>query len=731
MGNGRIPTISGLSLDARSAAEFRSLARERDPEMYAEGLFQLGQRLETADRLDAAVRIYTAIAAEPASLASVRRRAQSRLDAMTGVGSSALRSEFLLRRLSREAMDPAGLAGLTAASLLFRMTRVAALSRLVGAPSANFLTRGFGARAAASLLGFGVEATAFPLATRGAGLMLGREFEWGAGPIGREIAGSFLTLGAMKLMGWAAGGARFSSAPLRQAGMLGGIVLGHRLEALAGLRPRVDGATAWVDGLAMLVQVNAAGRLAHGILGPGLRSWETELELQSRSLAAVVSSQPERGPTASFALVPPPAFATALAAAPRGGTPVRRPSPFAGIPILAMAEGDESHKPHRPLQGPVFAFPPGDRQASAVEYESSQVRLVNQVRKRLAPVSTGAYDPGHAERGFRAEASFQKLAILQLLHFARKVGAEVQVFPAERLLAPFGEGDKPLPDALLREALQVPGIKTTAPWMRRVWELRIPYQEVQFGTVRPDGRYAGLRHLLDSLEDSMGRRVRLFHAGPSSMIVRFSTPAWYGRLMMANAGATATRPVYVWGSIPRDLMMAYRENRESPLGVAEQAEWVEEFAGYSHPFIITLHDLFHQGIADLHPVGLSNGAAYLYRLSQERLSRFPFTSKHLNRLADMDPGSGYDGQARSFFRFTLEVVFEQMLADAEAGRFNRENLFLYSDFLRQYRSVLKTAPPPEGRAAPFIDLFVEQIGWMQDQYTKILHELIRGGQRKP
>lgn len=295
-----------VELDPSARAEFSSLARERDPVMYAEGLLQFGQRLEAANHLASAARIFSALGEEGPS--EIRRRARVRLDAMTGMGSSALRSEFLLRRVARETLEPTTLVGLTAASLAFRTARLSALSRLLGTPSANFLTRGFGAQTAAGLLGFGVEAAVFPLATRGAALAAGRDLDWSSRQIGRELASSFLLLGAMKLTGWAAGLGSASSLR-QQAGMLAGIALGHRLESAAGLRPQGNGATVWSDALAMWFQFQAAGRLAQGIMGPGFHAWERELDGQARSLSYPQLPRAAAGPHRLFHS-PEPAFAS-------------------------------------------------------------------------------------------------------------------------------------------------------------------------------------------------------------------------------------------------------------------------------------------------------------------------------------------------------------------------------------------------------------------------------------
>lgn len=287
--------------------EVLSLAGERDPAMYREGLLQLGQRLTAENRIEAAVAIFSSLAGSAeAPEGSAGARARQQLDAINGGGSSLFRSEFLLRRLAQESMEPTALFGMGMASAAFRVTRLAALSRLASTPTANLLTRGFGARAVAGLMGFGVEAAVFPMATRLGNVALGRELDWSLNQVGREVAGSFLVLGAMKLAGFGAtsafnrahgispatgaatrltGLSRLTQRVLPQLGMLGGIYGGHLLEEASGLRPHTPGATSFVDSLALLVQFNVAGRLTHGAFGEGFARMERSLDLQTETLA--------------------------------------------------------------------------------------------------------------------------------------------------------------------------------------------------------------------------------------------------------------------------------------------------------------------------------------------------------------------------------------------------------------------------------------------------------------
>ncbi len=285
---GSLPPLTGIQMQ-----ELDSLLREINPEMFHQGLLQLGARLEQDENLEAAAAVYSALRTEP----SVQAQAKQRLDAITGVGAFGARADFLLRRLTRETLEPATLLGMGAASAAFKATRLAALSRLLANPAATRLTRGWGARTAAGLIGFGVEATVFPLATRLGNAALGRDLEWSAEQIRIEMASSFIVLGAMKMTGraissaalYSTGGARSAAnywrMPLRhatsQAGMLAGILLGHRVEEAVGLKPHLDDATTTVDSLAMLLQFNVAGKLTRDAFGKKFHQWERELEMHT------------------------------------------------------------------------------------------------------------------------------------------------------------------------------------------------------------------------------------------------------------------------------------------------------------------------------------------------------------------------------------------------------------------------------------------------------------------
>lgn len=293
---------------ASAVAAALQLADEGDAQLFFEGLWNLGRELENRDRLPGAATVYGTLlaaarsfgsqAAEPVSWRrSFEARAQERLQTMRGEGSTGARFEFLSRRLAAQALDPAMLLGMTAAGMTFRLARVATLSRLAAAPTVSILTRGLLPRAIAYSSGMFAESLAFTAGVRGGNVLLGRPQDWAPAAVGREWAAGALTLVGLRATGALARGALRGLGPgegltlgltravLPQAGMLGGILLSHRLETRLGLRPRLADGTELTDALATLLQFHVAGRLAHGMLGPQWSRLERGLDLQAEALA--------------------------------------------------------------------------------------------------------------------------------------------------------------------------------------------------------------------------------------------------------------------------------------------------------------------------------------------------------------------------------------------------------------------------------------------------------------
>jgi len=310
----RLESIWGAS----ALQELASLGRETDRPLYFESLHHLARSLRDQDHLEAAQATLAFLAESGSADSALAGRARADLDAILGRGAFGARFEFLARRFAREAANPSMLVGMTAASAVFQVARLGILARLTASPTANFLTRGLGARTLASLGAFALEAPTFALAGRGVRSVL----EGGSNPssLTQEILGSYLTLGGLKLFGalgesaarWS-GNRGLTRVLLPQVSTYFGIVAGHRLEQWAGLRPSLSNDTLWSDSLLTLLQFHVGGRLAQELGGSGLHRWQQEFEFRVRETEAL--SRPEdagRGWNLSFAEALQPAVAGVL-----------------------------------------------------------------------------------------------------------------------------------------------------------------------------------------------------------------------------------------------------------------------------------------------------------------------------------------------------------------------------------------------------------------------------------
>ncbi len=303
--------LSELGPAARTLdqAALSSLAAERDPEIFCQGLLELGRR-HSSQNPEVSVVYFGFLTgreadAEFAVPKGIRAEAEQELRTLRGEGSFGRRLEAAGRTFAREATDPGMLLAMTAGSLVYSGTRAFGLSRLLsGAP--GLLTRGWRARALAGTIAFPAEIAAFWGTHRAYHQALHPDLvSWDPGAIGREVFGLSLTLGLLKLGGAASQGAfnraygvrpgtalrlpasaRWTRPLLNQAGMFAGITAGHWAEVQLGIRPAQSADGMLLDSLVMLAQFGVAGRLSHHVMGPRYAALMTELNLRSEQLGA-------------------------------------------------------------------------------------------------------------------------------------------------------------------------------------------------------------------------------------------------------------------------------------------------------------------------------------------------------------------------------------------------------------------------------------------------------------
>ncbi|MFO1463845.1 MAG: hypothetical protein U1F66_08695 [bacterium] len=697
------PYLAGLETDA----ELRALSRETDPELFFEALLHYGISRESRGDVETAARIYARVAEQEA----FRDRANQRLDAVLGRGAFGPRAEFLARRLAREASDPATLVAMGMAGAAFRLMRLTVFTRLALHPSAHWLTRGFGARALASAAGFAVEAPTFTLAGRLANEALGRESDWSRDALSRDIASSFLVLGALKLGAWGSGtsyrywngtgsglGSRTLGALFQQGGTLAGILLGHRLEQAAGLRPAMDGATTLTDSLAMLLQFHVAGRLGRQAFGENLSRFELELDHRTASLA---DSLPLRRPAEESLNIFQPALAMAAIGEGKGL------SPGSGWTVPGGAVEQ-------------YRYPPGGAEGrpKPLRYPPELRRLWEELQPQLQAVP---YE-GSAEQILARRADFEtgdRLWLAQIEDFARLVSGRVEVHGPERVLEPFtSQILRPNPE-LLHRALEIAGGRG------KVFELSLPFANASFGRPNEKGYYSNLRNLMSQVEDALGKGVLLGYSRGGRLTVRLPNFALWEALLIARFGEHAHRLIPVDGLIPRDSVMRLRGKLLAPVGLLLQPAPIHELNGRVHPFFVAFHDLFHATMASMLPANLCRTSSLLYFSALRGLPNSSLKQEHLNRLADLDPGSEFNGNPDDFIRYSLAHYWKSFAQEVDTGTLNQGRMMQYIHFLDRYRGMLRQASTLVESDPFFLGRYEVRIGEFQKQLSDLLRQALQ------
>jgi len=364
--------LSNQISDLAARTELRSLANEQDPELLGAALRSFAIRQESRGRSDLAIGIYQLMAGAPEAYGEGEARlANDRLEALRGRGSIGARFEIFAQNFVREVSDPASLTGMALAGGVFQGMRLASYARLLASPSANFFTRGFGARALSCGLGFLAEAPAFSLGIRSTNAMLGRSQNWEATTLSHELAASYLTLGALRLSGAGgsalygrlnpAGRGLLSRGLVQQVSMLSGITTANWLEQQAGLRERTSGANLLANSLASLLHFNVAGRLLHGLPGG---EFSQRLQAQQARLERLPPSGFRTESGIGSRRSPVLVGADSVFMSSIDGTPSERPPPLS-------SGGNDSRGAARPSQPP----PARDLKAELTSIESSLAPL--------------------------------------------------------------------------------------------------------------------------------------------------------------------------------------------------------------------------------------------------------------------------------------------------------------------------------------------------------------------
>lgn len=387
-----------LRADAGAALEeWISLSRESDNELFYQSLLALAHRLEERASPEVVGRIYHFLIHSPESPSGVAARARTRFQVLAGQGPFLSQLEHGLSRVVSASTSAEFLLGMTAGGLAFRVGRLWALQRLLGAG-----LRGGGLNLLASTAGLTTEAGAFLLTSRAIRTWNGPVGPWTVENVGREYASTWFLLGGLRLAGWGMGHAhrgvqstwrgswpaRIPAEVFRQAGMAGGLLGVHSAAMGLGLEERrsLPSLLAQVGG--EWVTFNVGARVAHRLLGPQVAGLERYLDAQGNAL---VATSRRGGPPLeallhpqTFLGIPRPVFAT--------GSPVPDHIVFStryngGRRATAAAEsyfpprhGDSGPAARPRPSSPPPASEPRDTETAHRIWVGSQVELIEWIR---------------------------------------------------------------------------------------------------------------------------------------------------------------------------------------------------------------------------------------------------------------------------------------------------------------------------------------------------------------
>jgi len=290
--------LPGLATAERSELEL--LRAETDPILFGQGLLKLARCLQAKGQLEPALHLYQVLS-EFSQDPQIQTEARTGLGALQGSGGFGARFEYHLSRFSKDASDPRMILPMLAGSMVYGLARTATLGRLAASAEASVWTRGLGARFASGMAGYAAEVPTFALAGRGVRWAAGDDPSREAG-LGHDLAASAVTLGALKLSGFAGQSllrrpavqtlAPAFAKPLHfavgQGSMFAGMLVAHQLEERLGLRPHLDGATTLTDIFASMVSLGAGAKLGRLALGEGFARFQQEMELRTQ-----IRSQPK------------------------------------------------------------------------------------------------------------------------------------------------------------------------------------------------------------------------------------------------------------------------------------------------------------------------------------------------------------------------------------------------------------------------------------------------------
>src|SRR5262249_38306852 len=108
-----------------------------------------------------------------------------------------------------------------------------------------------------------------------------------------------------------------------------------------------------------------------------------------------------------------------------------------------------------------------------------------------------------------------------------------------------------------------------------------------------------------------------------------------------------------------------------------------------------------------------------------RLPQSSLKQGHLDRLADLDPGSEFTGNAHEFFKFVFQNFWDSFLKEVDDGRLTSQRLLVYSRFLGGYRRLIQQSSGLSEGEAYWREEFARRLEENAEDFKRMLVSVLR------
>src|SRR5262249_14335395 len=124
------------------------------------------------------------------------------------------------------------------------------------------------------------------------------------------------------------------------------------------------------------------------------------------------------------------------------------------------------------------------------------------------------------------------------------------------------------------------------------------------------------------------------------------------------------------------------------------------------------------------PKELCRTSAWLYDLAR-RLPQSSLKQGHLDRLADLDPGSDFTGNPHEFFKFVFQDFWDSFRKEVDDGKLTPQRLLVYPRCLGGYRWLIEQHNGLQEGEAFWREEFARRLEENAEDFKRILVSVLR------